>query len=77
ISNPAHHSWVRQDQLLVSLLIASLTEEVLPLVVGLETSRDIYRTHKTSLASASHTRIMQIHLDLHNLKQDDMFVTTY
>ncbi|KAH7841478.1 hypothetical protein Vadar_030359 [Vaccinium darrowii] len=53
----------------MSLLIASLSEETLPLIVGLTTSRDIWNTIEAALASASHTRILQLHMQLQNMKQ--------
>lgn len=77
VVNPAHLDWTRQDQLIMSLLIASLFEDVIPLVVGLDTSQQVYTTLETSLASASNTRIMQLHMNLQNLKQDGKPISTY
>lgn len=58
----------------MSLLISSLFEETLPLVVGLNTSKDIL---DTALSSPSNTRILNIHMQLQNLKQDDLIVTQF
>ena len=62
IDNPAYDAWIDQDQTLMSLLIASLSEEVLPLVVGLTRSNEIWQSLEAALASPSHTHILQLHL---------------
>lgn len=77
VANPDFEMWVSQDQLLMSLLIASLSEEILPLIVGLATSRDIWNTLEAALASASHTRILQLHMQLQNIKQGDLTATQF
>ncbi|KAI8530452.1 hypothetical protein RHMOL_Rhmol11G0059400 [Rhododendron molle] len=77
IENPSFQTWFDQDQLLMSLLISILTEDVIPLIVGTTTSWEIWTTLESTLASPSNTRILQLHLHLQNIKQGELFVTQY
>lgn len=77
VPNPDFQSWFDQDQLLMSLLISSLTEDVLPLIVGATSSREIWTTLESALASPSHTRILQLHLQIQNIKQGELSVTQF
>ncbi|GMP66010.1 hypothetical protein CsSME_00026551 [Camellia sinensis var. sinensis] len=76
-TNPAHSVWKRQDQLILSLLIASLSEDILPLAVGCASSRALWLTLEQSLASPSHTRLLQLRLGLQQLKQNNRPATVY
>lgn len=38
IVNPAYQSWFKKDQMILSLLLSSLTEEVFPYLVGISSS---------------------------------------
>lgn len=55
-------SWTRQHQLLMSLFISSLSNEILPLVVGLSSSQDIWTTFEVSLALLPIYPYFQIHM---------------
>ncbi|VVA30275.1 PREDICTED: UBN2_3 domain-containing [Prunus dulcis] len=60
-SNPEYQSWFCTDQMLISLLRATLSEPILGLVVGLTTSRTIWETlqahfSQQSVANASQLR---------------------
>ena len=57
--NPVYLPWKRQDQLLASWLQSSLTESILGLVVGLTTSKQIWKALETSFASQSKAKMMQ------------------
>ncbi|KAH7843592.1 hypothetical protein Vadar_018559 [Vaccinium darrowii] len=61
----------------MSLLISSLSEEALPLAVGVNTSHEFWTVLETSLASTSTTRILQIHMQIQNIKQSDQTVTQF
>lgn len=74
--NSTYVLWVRQDQLLRSTLISSLSPQVLYLIVDCTTSRSIWLTLENALASPS-TRIMTIHIALQELRQHDESVTAY
>lgn len=59
--NPEYLAWYQTDQTLVSMLRATLTEQILSLTVGLSTSREIWEHlcqnfSQQSLANATHYR---------------------
>lgn len=76
-ANPDRQTWIDQDQMLMSLLIASLSEDVISLIIDAKTSREIWTILEASLALPSNTRILQLHLQIQNLKQDDKPVSAF
>ncbi|KAK2980515.1 hypothetical protein RJ640_022517 [Escallonia rubra] len=77
IPNPDFQLWQNQDSLILSMLISSFSEEILPLVVGCNTSHDVWKVLASSLASPSNTRILGLHKSLHELNQKDDTVSAY
>ncbi|KAF7151058.1 hypothetical protein RHSIM_Rhsim02G0101600 [Rhododendron simsii] len=75
--SPNQLAWTQQDQLLMSLLISSLSEEVLPIIVGSTTSHEIWDTLEKSLASASQTRMLHLTCCLQSIRQKDRSVTAF
>nr|XP_016453895.1 PREDICTED: uncharacterized protein LOC107778192 [Nicotiana tabacum] len=75
--NPAYSQWIQQGQMILSLLISSLSEETLPIAIGLNTSKAVWDALEAALSSSSNTRILNLHMQLQNLKQDDLTVTQY
>lgn len=71
LPNPAYAAWVRRDQALLSLLVSSLSEDVLATAVGCQTSKELWDALEQSLASASHSR------QLHGLRQGDSTTAAY
>ncbi|XP_031106275.1 uncharacterized protein LOC116010921 [Ipomoea triloba] len=63
ISNPAYAPWMQQDQAILSMLISSLSEEVMPLVIA--------------LASSSRARVVHLLGQLQTLRQGDASVADY
>ncbi|KAK2987919.1 hypothetical protein RJ640_003049 [Escallonia rubra] len=59
------------------MLISSISEEILPLVVGCNTSHDVWKVLASSLASPSNTRILGLHKSLHELNQKDDTISAY
>ncbi|XP_019191012.1 PREDICTED: uncharacterized protein LOC109185530 [Ipomoea nil] len=51
--NPEHATWFQHDRVLMSMLISSLSEEVMHLAVGRRTSREVWDSIEQSLASVS------------------------
>ena len=62
-------AWQQQDAQLVSLLVASLSEDLVPLLLDKETSFECWTTLHEAFGSASPTRLMSLHLELQNLRQ--------
>jgi hypothetical protein len=52
--NPAYDDWFKKDQLLLSWLLSSLTEEVYPFVIGLQTSAEVWQALTSAFGSISY-----------------------
>ena len=77
VRNPAFVAWSRRDQVLLSLLVSSLSEEVLSIAVGCRTSKELWDAIEQSLASASQSRQLHLLSQLHGLRQGDSSTTEY
>ncbi|KAK6158699.1 hypothetical protein DH2020_006013 [Rehmannia glutinosa] len=75
--NPEFESFTKQDQLLASWMLSSLSESVLILVVGLDSSADIWRCLETNFSSQSKARMMQYKLQLQTLKKGTLSMREY
>lgn len=69
VPNPAYQPWVQQDQAILSLIVSSLTSEVMYLAVGKETSRDVWESITSALASQSRTRALSLLGQFQTLRQ--------
>ncbi|KAH0748089.1 hypothetical protein KY290_027321 [Solanum tuberosum] len=61
----------------MSLIISSLSEETIPIIIGLSTSKAVWDDLAATFSSPSNTRILNLHMQLQNLKQDDLSVIQY
>ncbi|XP_031097079.1 uncharacterized protein LOC116001334 [Ipomoea triloba] len=77
VRNPAFVAWSRRDQGLLSLLVSSLSEEVLSIAVGCRTSKELWDAIEQSLASASQSRQLHLLSQLHGLRQGDSSTAEY
>ncbi|KAA8539386.1 hypothetical protein F0562_026078 [Nyssa sinensis] len=77
LPNPAFHSWHLQDQLILSALISSLTENFLSHVVKCTTSRDVWLALERMFSSTFHARITHIHFQLATLKTANLSIADY
>ncbi|KAL3639631.1 hypothetical protein CASFOL_017538 [Castilleja foliolosa] len=75
--NPEYSKWRRQDQLLVSWLLSSLTESLLITTVGLSTASDIWRSIENVFANQNKAKVMQIRLQLQTLKKGGLSMREY
>nr|XP_007140419.1 hypothetical protein PHAVU_008G110300g [Phaseolus vulgaris]ESW12413.1 hypothetical protein PHAVU_008G110300g [Phaseolus vulgaris] len=66
-----------QDQLVLSLINSSVTEEVLSTVVGITTAREAWDTLERQFASTSRARAMQIRMELSTIQKKDMTIADY
>ncbi|KAH0657480.1 hypothetical protein KY289_026228 [Solanum tuberosum] len=65
VVNPAYLRWIKQDQLIImSLIISSLSEETIPIVIGLPTAKSIWDALEAAFSSPSNTRILNLHMQL-------------
>lgn len=77
VLNPAYLGWNRQDQLLSAWIQSSLTESVMVLVVGLDSSREVWNALETNFSSHSKAKVMQHKLQLQTMKKDSLSMKDY
>jgi hypothetical protein len=65
----AHNIWKQFDQLVMSLLLFSLTEEALSITIDFTTSRDVWNSLETTFSQKSKVRELQIKDELHLIKR--------
>ncbi|CAA0814939.1 Unknown protein, partial [Striga hermonthica] len=75
--NPLYLNWQKHDQLLVSWLLSSLSEEILVNTVGLNTSHEIWDSLELDYTTQSRAKVMQIKSQLHNLKKGAQTMREY
>uniref|UniRef100_A0A2N9H011 Reverse transcriptase Ty1/copia-type domain-containing protein n=1 Tax=Fagus sylvatica TaxID=28930 RepID=A0A2N9H011_FAGSY len=75
--NPEFQSWIIQDQMILSTLISSLSENVLAYVVQCTTSREVWLTLERMFTAHSWARVMNIHYQLSTLKKGDSSIANY
>ncbi|XP_019160064.1 PREDICTED: uncharacterized protein LOC109156680 [Ipomoea nil] len=75
--NPAYAVWMRQDQALLSMLVSSLSDEVMPIAVGRRTSHALWKAIVQTLSSSSRARALNLLGQLQGLDQGDSSVADY
>lgn len=75
--NPAYHVWLRQDQLVLSWIVASVSEGILPQLVGAETAHKAWSKLVAAYASGSKPQIRELKIQLHTLRRDNASIETY
>ena len=66
IVNPAYQVWRKQDHQVLSLLVSSLSENVMSCVIGKTTSKEAWDALNKHCSSSNPSRIMHLHNRLHN-----------
>ncbi|KAK1603552.1 hypothetical protein QYE76_016565 [Lolium multiflorum] len=69
VPNPAYDAWVTKDQQVVSFLINSLSEDVLPHVFGLHPVVDVWRALHNMYSTHSKSRVSTLRGALTNTKK--------
>ena len=75
--NPAFAKWQQTNQLILSLLLTSLTEEAMFAFVGLTSSHVVWSTLETTFNHRSKSRELLFKDELQNMKKDTQFVVEY
>ncbi|XP_019194767.1 PREDICTED: uncharacterized protein LOC109188592 [Ipomoea nil] len=75
--NPAHGAWIEQDQSILSLLISSLSDEVMYLAVGRVTSREVWLSITAALGSSTRARCLNLLAQFQSLRQGDSSPAEY
>lgn len=74
--NPNYVTWVRQDQLLLSAIRASLSDKLHPFTASAKTSQEVWSRLSTTYAKPSRSRILRIKDNL-NSPQAGRSITDY
>ncbi|KAK6126705.1 hypothetical protein DH2020_039551 [Rehmannia glutinosa] len=69
IVNPEYATFQRHDQLLMSWLLSSLSDNILVLMVGLDSGAEMWHTLETNFSSRSQAKRMQYKLQLSTMKK--------
>ncbi|OVA05243.1 hypothetical protein BVC80_3011g1 [Macleaya cordata] len=77
ILNPEFIRWQKQDQLLLSWLLSSLTEETHSQVLDPQTSYEVWQELARSYASQSRARISNLRNELQNLRKGSDSIQQY
>ena len=65
-ANLAHHTWVRQDQLISNAIIGSLSPTLIPFIATARTSRDAWSTLALTYGKPTRGRITQLKTQLNH-----------
>jgi hypothetical protein len=77
VLNPEYLIWNKKDQYLLSVITSSLSEKVLAMVYGLNTSHQAWTALATKFASKSKSRIANLKKQLQNLSQGSKSCSDY
>lgn len=77
VVNPTFIIWCRQDQLLFSFLLASMSETVQAQMIGCESSVGLWTQVSTIFATRSKARVMHYKLKLQTFKKRDLNMKDY
>jgi hypothetical protein len=69
VLNPDYASWFEIDQLLLSVLMSTISETLVPSLVGLNSSRAVWLTLEKIFSSQSRARVMTTRYTLATLKK--------
>ncbi|XP_019155032.1 PREDICTED: uncharacterized protein LOC109151886 [Ipomoea nil] len=75
--NPAYAAWVQQDASILSLLISSLSEEVMYLALRQTTARGVWTVAETALGSSTQVRCLNLLGQIQSLRQGDSSTSEY
>ncbi|KAL4284002.1 hypothetical protein GQ457_16G015150 [Hibiscus cannabinus] len=77
VINPSYLQFVQQDSSLASWLLSTVSSNILPQLVGSNTTAGIWKTITAKYSSLSTTKVMNLHCILRSMKKGTQFVTEY
>ncbi|KAF4377348.1 hypothetical protein F8388_023415 [Cannabis sativa] len=77
IPNPELTAWNREDQLLLSWILSTLTPPILSQVVRCRTSHEVWRALETLFSSRSRARIMDLKNQLQSFRKGALTISEY
>lgn len=75
--NPAYTGWIQQDQSILSLLILSLSDKVMYLAVGQNTTQEVWDSSTSALASSTRARCLSLLGQFQTLRQGNGSLAEY
>ncbi|KAI0500243.1 hypothetical protein KFK09_018452 [Dendrobium nobile] len=75
--NLRHQRWLLTDQNLAAALCATISPQILPYVVHLESTAEIWKTLQIQFQSANRSKIIQLKNELQNISMNTMSMTQY
>ena len=75
--NSAYTAWKRQDQMILSWLLSSISVEILSIVVNSKTSRELWMSLEEQFGSETVAKKVHLKMLLNNLKKGSMTITEY
>jgi hypothetical protein len=77
ISNPHYYTWYDQDQVVLSALVSSLSENILAQMVSLSTSREVWVALERMFSFHSFARAIQTRQFLASTKKGNLSISGY
>jgi hypothetical protein len=76
LPNPDYDEWLKKDKMLHSWLLSSLSEDVFPFVIGLQSSHEVWTALASAFGTISQNRQLQLHIELQELKKGGLTVSS-
>jgi hypothetical protein len=76
-TNPNTLRWLCQDQLILSILMSSISDEMLPQVLGCKTAQELWKMLDYTFTSESQARVLAFCLQLTTVKKGNLSVSYY
>ena len=76
-TDPETVQWFRQDQLILSMLMSTISEELLPQVLGCRTAQELWNAVERTFTSASRANTMTLHYQLATAKKGNSSIVDY
>jgi hypothetical protein len=76
-TNPDTVWWLRQDQLILSMLMSSISDDMLPQVISCKTAQELWTTLDQIFTSESQARTLNLRLQLTTAKKGNLSISDF
>lgn len=77
VPNPAFDLWCERDQILMNWINSTLSENLIPLTVGMDDSQSLWQLLERRFASASHTHVHSLHSKIQTIQKGNSSMSDY
>ncbi|KAH9610885.1 hypothetical protein KSS87_001830 [Heliosperma pusillum] len=77
VTNPAYHTWVRQDRLIKGALLGTIDTAITPLLLNDKTSHSVWTTLCSTYDNPSRSHILQVKDRLKSITKGDKSATEF